>query len=81
MTLSELERHYPGIPWREPISVRSFDRDHAGDVDVLACRVCVATVGLRAAEVLAAAHAGLPLPDGTFADHAGWERHFAEAHA
>jgi hypothetical protein len=87
-TLAELERLHPGIPWREPVLVRAFSR--ATDLgqggptggpgwSVLACRVCVARLGLKAWEVTEAVRAGAPLPEGTFASREDWARHF-EAH-
>lgn len=44
--MDELERRYPGIPWREPIEVVRTDGERGW-----ACRLCVAKLGLKASEI------------------------------
>lgn len=46
MTVDDLIARYPDIPWRKPVPVVRTD-GAAG----YACRICIALVGLRAADI------------------------------
>jgi hypothetical protein len=54
----DLERNFPGIPWREPILVTGADAGGLG------CRFCIALTGLKAEEI-----PGLPQDRAAFTDH------------
>jgi hypothetical protein len=60
--VKDLERDFPWIPWREPIPISTVGRGHG-----LGCRVCIASKGIRGAEV-----EFLPQTPKEFAEH--WER-------
>jgi hypothetical protein len=62
---------FPEIPWDEPIDVTVMRGDGTA-LHVLACRICIADVGLKAADILAGADglAVFEAPD-DFLDHLG----------
>ena len=46
MNEADLEKHYPSIPWREPLPTKCADGTSG-----LACRFCIAMEGLRGHEI------------------------------
>lgn len=45
---------FPGIPWDDPLDV-SVMRGDGSVMTVLACRICIADVGLKAQDILSRA--------------------------
>jgi hypothetical protein len=69
LPLTYLEATYPHIPWREPLRAST-----TSGVTGLACRVCIANVGLHGSEI-----GELPSHEGEFVEHFRRHLHPAEA--
>lgn len=51
-TASQWRESFPEIPWDEPIEVTVVRSEDNEMVRVLACRICIADVGLKAQDIL-----------------------------
>jgi hypothetical protein len=50
-TAAHWRESFPEIPWDEPIEVTVL-RSNGYELNVLACRICIADVGLKAQDII-----------------------------
>lgn len=46
-----LREAWPDIPWDEPVFITVVN-PHGPDVSVIGCRICIAQIGIKAADIL-----------------------------